>query len=69
MDATKRNCKQVETGEREAMRTVMLGDRIRNRAKEKELVILDSTTHWNEKLREEKIKVHLKTVYRLGINF
>lgn len=58
-----------ETGEREAMRTVMLGDRIRNRAKEKELVILDSTTHWNEKLREEKIKVHLKTVYRLGINF
>jgi NAD(P)H dehydrogenase (quinone) len=54
-----------ETGELNAM----LGDRIRNRAKEKKMVILDSTSHWNEENREKKIEEHLKTVYDLGLKF
>jgi len=58
-----------ETGEAHAMRIVMLGDRIKNRAIEKEMVILDGTTHWYEELREKKIKEHLKTAYNLGFNF
>lgn len=58
-----------ETGEANAMRTVMLGDRIRNRANVKDMVILDGTTQWNEELREAKIKEHLKTIYELGKNF
>lgn len=58
-----------ETGEASAMRTVMLGDRIRSRADIKDMVILDGTTHWNDELRESKIKEHLKTAYNLGINF
>lgn len=58
-----------ETGEAHAMRIVMLGDRIKNRAIEKEMVILDRTTHWDEELREKKIKEHLKTAYNLGFNF
>lgn len=58
-----------ETGEQTAMETVMLGDRIRNRAKEKEMVILDSITHWNEALRESTVPVHLEKAYRLGVEF
>ena len=40
-----------ETGEKNAMETVMLGDRIRNRAIAKEMVIFDNITHWNEELQ------------------
>ena len=58
-----------ETGEVSAMNTVMLGDRIRNRAQEKEMFILDGTTRWDEELRNDKIKEHLKTAYNLGLNF
>lgn len=58
-----------ETGEANAIRTVMLGDRIKNRAIEKEMVIFDGTTHWDEKLRDKKIKEHLKRAYNLGLYF
>lgn len=58
-----------ETGEANAMRTVMLGDRIRNRAIEKEMIIFDGTSHWDEELRENKIREHLKTAYKLGLYF
>lgn len=58
-----------ETGESNAMRTVMLGDRIRDRAVEKEMIIFDGTTHWDEKQRKERIIGHLKTAYQLGLNF
>jgi len=58
-----------ESGEINAMRTVMLGDRIKNRAVEKEMVIFDGTTHWDEELRKKKIKEHLKTAYNLGLHF
>lgn len=59
----------VETGEKNAMETVMLGDRIRNRAKEKKMVIFDGITHWNEEARIENIPKHLSTAYELGVEF
>lgn len=58
-----------ETGERAAMETVMLGDRIRDRAKEKRMVILDGITHWDEPTRERLLPGHLETAYRLGEQF
>lgn len=58
-----------ETGESNAMRTVMMGDRIRNRALEKEMIIFDGTTHWDEEKRKERMAEHLNTVYKLGLNF
>lgn len=51
------------------METVMLGDHIRNRAKEKEMVILDDMTNWNKELRAKKLPIHLQNVYQLGIDF
>lgn len=59
----------TDTGEKKAMETVMLGDRIRNRAKEKEMVIFDNVTNWNEALRDEVVPVHLEAAYKLGENF
>lgn len=58
-----------ETGEKNAMETVMLGDRIRDRALKKEMVVFDSITHWNEELREQKEPKHLEEAYRLGWEF
>lgn len=59
----------TETGEKSAMETVMLGDRIRSRAKQKEMVIFDNITHWDEPLREEMEPKHLEEAYRLGVEF
>lgn len=59
----------TETGEKRAMETVMLGDRIRNRAKEKEMVIFDGITHWDEEMRNEKIPRYLSMAYQMGIKF
>ena len=59
----------IETGEQRAMETVMLGDRIRNRAKEKEMVILDGITHWDEESRSKNIHRHLLKAYEMGRNF
>lgn len=58
-----------ETGELEAMRTVMLGDRIRERAKEKQMVVFDNITHWDEELTKLEAPKHLENAYRLGIEF
>ena len=58
-----------ETFDEEAMRTVMLGDRIHNRAKMKEMIILDGTTRWDEEIRQKNIAQHIKTAYRLGLEF
>ena len=52
-----------------SMKTVMLGDRIRDRAKEKEMVIFDSISHWNEEARSENIPLHLSKAYEMGMNF
>ncbi len=58
-----------ETGERQAMETVMLGDRIRDRAAERQLVILDRITHWDEDERARAAAEHYETAYRLGLEF
>ncbi|MBR5798866.1 MAG: NAD(P)H-dependent oxidoreductase [Lachnospiraceae bacterium] len=58
-----------EVGEIRAMETVMLGDRIRDRAKEKEMVIFDKITHWDEDLREKTEPGHLQKAYELGCKF
>ncbi|MFA9375994.1 MAG: NAD(P)H-dependent oxidoreductase [Lachnotalea sp.] len=55
-----------ETGEKAAMETVMLGDRFRNRARNKEMIIFDGITHWNEEQRNEKIPKHLAEVFEIG---
>ena len=59
----------VEEGEKAAMETVMLGDRIRYRAKNKEMIIFDGITRWNEEERKERIPEHLREAYRLGSTF
>ncbi len=48
----------TETGELQAMETVMLGDRIRNRAKEK-----------HEDAREQNVPKHIEAAYHLGKEF
>lgn len=58
-----------ETGEIQAMKTVMLGDRIRDRAKLKEMVVFDNITHWDEKAREHSMPLHLSEAYNLGLHF
>lgn len=58
-----------ETGERQAMETVMLGDRIRDRAADRQMVILDRITHWDEAEREKAAQEHYRTAYRLGLEF
>jgi len=57
------------TGEKAAMETVMLGDRIRNRAKAKQMIIFDNITHMNEELREKMMPEHIEKAYRLGRDF
>ena len=57
------------TGEKAAMETVMLGDRIRNRAKAKQMIIFDNITHMNEELREKMMLEHIEKAYRLGRDF
>ena len=59
----------IEVGEKQAMETVMLGDRIRNRAKQKEMIIFDNITHWNEELRNDIMPIHLAEAYKLGVDF
>lgn len=56
-------------GEAAAMQTVMLGDRIKQRAKNKEMIILDDSSRWNMENRNSTMKKHLKTVYNLGYQF
>lgn len=58
-----------ETGERQAMETVMLGDRIRDRAAQRQMVIFDRITHWDEEERAAAAAVHLEHAYRLGLEF
>lgn len=59
----------TEVGEKQAMETVMLGDRIRERAKQKEMVILDGITNWNEEKKCRLMPEHLKKAYELGVSF
>ncbi len=58
-----------ETGNRTAMETVMLGDRINQRAREKRMVFLDGISHYDEELLQKMRPQHLDTAYRLGLEF
>ena len=55
-----------EYGHYDAMKTVMLGDRIFDRAKEKDFIVLDSTTKFDMNARESNWDRHLKTVFEAG---
>lgn len=57
-----------QTGEDQAISTVMLGDRIRNRAKQKDIVFFDGTSRWNMAQRNENIPKHLARAYLIGLN-
>ena len=54
----------------EAMRTVMEGDRIRNRAKACEMYVFDEMTrgYGNDANREERIERSTKEAYEIGRN-
>ena len=55
-----------EHGHYSAMQTVMLGDRIFDRVKEKSFIVLDSTTRSNMGAREANWDKHLKTSFEAG---
>jgi NAD(P)H dehydrogenase (quinone) len=55
-----------EYGHYESMRTVMLNDRIFDRAHEKEMIVLDGTTRFNDELRKANWDKHLKTAFESG---
>jgi NAD(P)H dehydrogenase (quinone) len=57
-----------EYGHYDAMKTVMLGDRIFDRAENKEMIILDGTTKFNPELRAANWDKHLKTAFESGRN-
>ena len=58
-----------ETGNLRAMETVMLGDRINQRAKEKRMFIFDGISHYDEELLQRMKPQHLERAYRLGREF
>ena len=58
-----------ETGNKQAMETVMLGDRINQRARDKQMVFLDGISHYDEELIVQMKPKHLETAYQLGKNF
>lgn len=58
-----------ETGNKQAMETVMLGDRINQRAKEKSMVFFDGISHYDEELLQRMKPQHLEKAYRLGLEF
>jgi NAD(P)H dehydrogenase (quinone) len=55
-----------ETGEAQAMATVMMGDRIRDRAKEMQMVLLDGTSRHDMERRNTNAPLHLQKAYELG---
>jgi NAD(P)H dehydrogenase (quinone) len=57
-----------EYGHYDAMKTVMLDDRIFDRAESKEMLILDGTTKFNPELRQANWEKHLKTAFDVGKN-
>jgi len=57
-----------EQGRLEAMRNVMLGDRIYDRAAKKELILLGGTERSDPDLRKRMTSQHLKTAYDLGVS-
>ena len=58
-----------ETGNKRAMETVMLSDRINQRAREKQMVFFDGISHYDEALLQRMKPQHLETAYRMGLEF
>ncbi|MGB8452198.1 MAG: NAD(P)H-dependent oxidoreductase [Anaerocolumna sp.] len=60
----------IQSDQAQAMETVMLGDRINYRAKEKQIVFLDGMSREDKfNSREKNWEKHLEKVYQLGSNF
>lgn len=64
-------CDEVRKQQAEAMKTVMLGDRINCRAKEKQMIFFDEMTrgYGNDGHRAENQEKFLKQVYKIGLEF
>ena len=58
--------KLKEYGHYESMKTVMLGDRMHDRVKEKDFVVLDSTTKMTMEKRLENWDKHMATAFEVG---
>jgi len=56
-----------EQGRLQAMENVMLGDRIYDRALQKDFVLLGGTERNNAALRAQMLEQHLKTAYQLAL--
>jgi len=50
----------------EAMKTVMLGDRLHDRVKDKDFIVLDSTTKFDMEARNANWNSHLETAFEAG---
>jgi NAD(P)H dehydrogenase (quinone) len=61
--------KLAEYGHLDSMKTVMLGDRLYDRVKQKKFIVLDGMTAQDAALRESNRNRHLETSYRLGRDF
>ena len=57
-----------EYGHYDSMKTVMLSDRIFDRAENKEIIILDGTTKFNPELRQSNWNKHLRVAFETGKN-
>ena len=55
-----------EKGQYDAMKIIMLGDRLFDRVKEKEFIVLDSTTKYDMTAREANWNNHLETAFEAG---
>jgi NAD(P)H dehydrogenase (quinone) len=56
-------------GHLESMKTVMLDDRLHDRVKRKEFIVLDGMARQDSALRERNWHKHLETSYHAGRNF
>ncbi len=57
-----------EFGHYDSMKTVMIGDRIFDRAKYTDFIVFDGMSKHNNKLRELNMEKHLKKAYDYGKN-
>jgi NAD(P)H dehydrogenase (quinone) len=55
-----------EYGHLESMKTVMLGDRLFDRVRSKEMIVLDSMTKYNMDTRKKNWDKHLQTAFEAG---
>jgi NAD(P)H dehydrogenase (quinone) len=55
-------------GEIDSIKTSMLGDRLHDRVKSAELLILDGTGQHDENLRTANWEKHLRTIYNKGLS-